>query len=182
MKKNQSAILCDSCNKWTHCGCSSVSETEYQAYQAKDSLLWICPRCVANELPFNDCSVVSSISDADDIFSDADDMFPDASSIHIAHLNVRSLTSSIDDVHCLLLDNKIDVLAVSETWLDTSIGNAEVCPDGYDLLRRDRNRNGGGVGIFVNNSLRYIVRPDLETINIESIWIEIYPSSRKRSM
>lgn len=44
---------------------------------------------------------------------------------------------------------------------------------GYTLLRKDRNRRGGGVCVYVRNSIEYKQRHDLDMENIESIWIKI---------
>jgi hypothetical protein len=41
-------------------------------------------------------------------------------------------------------DNKLDVLALNETRLDSSISDDLMSIEGYDILRSDRKRNGGG--------------------------------------
>ena len=38
--------------------------------------------------------------------------------------------------------SKIDILAINETKLDSSIGNSELEIIGYDIVRRDRELNG----------------------------------------
>ena len=43
----------------------------------------------------------------------------------------------------------------SETKLDSTVNDEEVEIDGYNLMRQDRNRNGGGVACFVSNSIHY---------------------------
>ena len=74
-------------------------------------------------------------------------------------------------------DNSIHVLALNETLLDDSVSDTEVRVQDYDLLRKDRNRNGGGVAIYVHNSIIY------EKINsdvfdsLELILIKIRPKS-----
>lgn len=101
--------------------------------------------------------------------------------IRIAHLNCRSLPSSIDDIHVLMLNDKIDVLTLSETWLDESISDQEICPDvtGLHIIRRDRNRRGGGVAIMLSRRMKYKHRPDISEGKIESIWIELFPNSKR---
>ena len=42
--------------------------------------------------------------------------------------------------------------------LDNSINNHEIDLDGYDLIRKDRNCNGGGVAIFIRNTVNYKIR------------------------
>ena len=44
-------------------------------------------------------------------------------------------------------------MCVSETWLDGSISDKEVELRDYTVFRKDRNRHGGGVAIYVCNSL-----------------------------
>ena len=66
----------------------------------------------------------------------------------MACLNINSLISHMDDYRIFMYDTNIDVLAINETKLDTSILNNEVHLDGYEIIRKDRytnGRNGGGV-------------------------------------
>jgi hypothetical protein len=42
-----------------------------------------------------------------------------------------------------------DVLAISENKLDDNIDSTEMGIKGYKVLRRDRNRYGGGVLFFI---------------------------------
>ena len=50
-------------------------------------------------------------------------------------------------------DNDIDIIGLSETRLDENIGDAEVSIEGYKIFRNDRNANGGGVAIYVKDTL-----------------------------
>ena len=67
----------------------------------------------------------------------------------MAYLNVRSMLFVGDEVKNLFITENINILAMTETWLDDSIGDSEICPSGYDIFRRDRNRKGGGVAILI---------------------------------
>ena len=64
---------------------------------------------------------------------------------------------------------KLDVLALNETRLDSSISDDLVSIEGYDILRSDRNRNGGGVCIYVRCYINYKNRPDLIPKDLEAI-------------
>ena len=44
---------------------------------------------------------------------------------------------------------------------------------GYDIVRNDRNRNGGGVAIYIRSVINYQERHDLEDEHLESITVEI---------
>ena len=39
-----------------------------------------------------------------------------------------------------------------------TIADSQIDIEGYDILRRDRNRNGGGVAFYVAQSLTYVSR------------------------
>ena len=99
------------------------------------------------------------------------------SNLNIAHLNARSLLSIIDDVHLLLYNEHIDILGISETWLDETIADDEICPPHYSIIRRDQNRRGGGVAILLSDRVHYLPCSDINTGNIESVWIELFPNS-----
>ena len=46
---------------------------------------------------------------------------------------------------------------------------------GYNILRKDRNRGGGGVALYINDMFNYKRRDDLCDDGIECIWAEITP-------
>ena len=50
---------------------------------------------------------------------------------------------------------------------------------GYSLFRRDRNRHGGGVAILLSNCIPFCPHLDLSGGQIESIWGELYPRSKR---
>ena len=55
----------------------------------------------------------------------------------------------IDELRILLADCPVDVLSINETKLDNSIQDCEVYIPGYEIVHRDRNRNGGGVCFYM---------------------------------
>ena len=46
---------------------------------------------------------------------------------------------------------KPDCVCIVESWLSSDIINNEFCIDGYNIVRLDRNRHGGGVLLFINS-------------------------------
>ena len=99
-----------------------------------------------------------------------------ARGLKIAHLNVRSLRNKVDLLRLEQFDNvAIDVLTLSETWLDSNIQDSEICLPGFTLVRRDRegSKSGGGVAIYVRDGLPFRVRNDLNTGENECLWIEL---------
>ena len=52
-------------------------------------------------------------------------------------------------------------LLVHQNMLSHKTDGHIVDIEGYDILRRDRNRNGGGVALYIKQSLNYVNRQDL---------------------
>ena len=51
VKDNDSAVLCDLCEKWVHTACIGIQETQYESLQRRH-LPWYCPYCIT-EFPFS---------------------------------------------------------------------------------------------------------------------------------
>ena len=67
---------------------------------------------------------------------------------------------SIDEVKNLVKEKSILVLALNEAKMDDKIAGDLLRIDGYSLYREDRTRNGGGVAVYVCNSLKHSHRND----------------------
>ena len=90
-----------------------------------------------------------------------------------------SLTKHKDEIEVLVRDNKIYIFTINETKLDEKIKDERVSIVGYNLLRRDRNRHGGGAAIFLRETLNFENRTDIKAENLEIICIEIKPKCSK---
>ena len=91
----------------------------------------------------------------------------------MAMLNVASLVKHLDEIRLILLDKKLDVLAINETRLDSTNFDELVSIVGYNVLRADRDRNGGGVCIYIRCHVNYTLRPDLVPTDLEAVCVEI---------
>ena len=60
-------------------------------------------------------------------------------------------------------ENKIDILALNETKLDSKTEDEQVSIPGYTVLRCDRNSHGGGMAIYLRDTLNFEHRTDLKT-------------------
>ena len=100
------------------------------------------------------------------------------SKITIAHLNIRSLKNK---KHLIQLRNfaqeeNYGILAVSESWLNSTVTNAEVEIVGYKLSRLDRLNKTGGVCVYTQNSLKTKVLRELNGISnsgFHQLWLQI---------
>ena len=64
---------------------------------------------------------------------------------------------------------------MNETKLDCEITDDLLEIEGFTLHREGRNRNGGGVGLYVHNSLKHNRRTDIPDKSLELVCIEIEP-------
>ena len=71
--------------------------------------------------------------------------------IHFIHLNINSLLSKIDEIRYIAEVTNATVIGLSEIKLDITVLSSELEIEGYDLIRSDRSRRGGGVACFVKN-------------------------------
>ena len=77
-----------------------------------------------------------------------------AENLKIGTLNINSLSApgKFEGLEAILSQG-IDILVVNETKLDDSFPTAHFIVDGFTPYRRDRNRNGGGVIIYVRQDI-----------------------------
>ena len=90
----------------------------------------------------------------------------------ILHINSRSLLRHIHELRLILKDQTPSLIAITETWLDSTIHNIEVEVGGYRIERLDRNRHGGGICLYIAEGIKYKRRADLETQESEILWID----------
>ena len=93
--------------------------------------------------------------------------------LHIVHLNVRSLIHKIDEIRLMFGNCKAAIISFSETMLDSSINDSEIEIENYTVIRKDRNRNGGGVCVYVRADICFYVRTELNHNDIEAVWLDI---------
>ena len=80
----------------------------------------------------------------------------------MAFLNIVSLPKHVDELRISELFLHFDLLALNETRLDSSISDGLVKIRGYDIVRKDRSRTGGGV--FASTSVVLLI------LKFEMIW------------
>ena len=65
------------------------------------------------------------------------------------------------------------MITLSETWLDDSVTDSEISINDYCLVRRDRNRNGGGVCMYIRKDISFSHRTELDSNGLEILWCDI---------
>lgn len=98
--------------------------------------------------------------------------------INIYYQNVRGLRSKTNNFRLGLLDSDYDIVALTETWLNSSINNSELFSNEYVVFRRDRDANltgmerGGGVIVGIKRCFVAKRLFELETES-ENMWIKL---------
>lgn len=91
----------------------------------------------------------------------------------IASLNVNSLLKHIDEIRHVLRSTPFDIFAINESKIDESIPDNEISIPGYNLIRKDRNRAGGGVVLYIRDNIPFSDREDLVPSSLEMVCAEI---------
>ncbi|CAC5409885.1 unnamed protein product [Mytilus coruscus] len=140
--------MCDQCDLWFHIKCMTITVTSYNILSQSDDE-WYCSKC---QLPnFSD----SFFEDDDQNQYDDNNCEPESKGMHFIHLNARSLLTKIPELQTIAFKTKAAVISVTETWFDETITNTEANIPGYTILRKDRNRCGGGVCMYIKENLAF---------------------------
>ena len=70
-------------------------------------------------------------------------------------------------------ETNIACIAISETWLDDNVFDSELSILNYNIHRRDRNRHGGSVCLYIRSDISFNTREDLQHQDLESLWMEL---------
>ena len=177
-------IFCEKCGLWIHKKCDPTLKLENNSSS-------ICKPCqnkshdnldnVWVEFPFDDESfgdkeIASSDekinNDAYKTDSVADWKAFNKRGLHLIHLNINSLLSKIDELREIARKTRATVIGITESKLDGSVLDGEINIDGYELVRSDWNRHGGGVACCIRSDISFNVRGDFSS-EIENIFFDI---------
>ena len=75
---------------------------------------------------------------------------------HLINLKINSLLPKINELRYIANSSNATVIRISESKLDESVLQSKIQINHYDLLCRDRNRNGGDVPCYVRSDISYI--------------------------
>ena len=102
----------------------------------------------------------------------------------LLHWNIRSLNNKFNDIseYIRSLNHDFSVIGLSETWLNDISEKYFDLPN-YSFISKTRNnKHGGGVGMYISNTLDFKVRDDLSTFHeeiLESLFIELRFKGKK---
>ena len=91
--------------------------------------------------------------------------------LHFLPMNDRSLLPKMSELK--LIASNSTVAMISITWLDNSVSDVEINIEDYTVVRRDRNKNGSDVCVYIRNDFAFSVRSDLQMDNDEILFVEL---------
>ena len=107
-----------------------------------------------------------------------------AKGFKLLHTNVHSLTKKMDQVKIMFEGKELDVITMSETWLNNSVSSNSLTLQGYVTYRQDRNlsvvtkKRGGGLLTYVATKhatdCEYLPDISKSSADIEAQWLIIY--------
>lgn len=93
-----------------------------------------------------------------------------SNSINLFYQNVRGLKTKLRTLRNNLHLIPHDLVAITETYLDDSVGDAELTDRHWSVHRRDRKSPCGGVLLAARSPITLHRRPELETDCGEDLW------------
>ena len=72
--------------------------------------------------------------------------------------NKQSLNSKARELRILISHSSIDILAINESKINDLILDNEININGYNIVCKDRNRSGGGVVLYIRDTVSFSER------------------------
>lgn len=94
---------------------------------------------------------------------------------NVFSLNIQHLIPKLDQIKLLMYDNNnFDVFSFCETFLTSNSNDNDIHIPGYNMERRDRvNKAGGGIVVYIKQSVPYLRKTSFECDDLEIIFIDI---------
>ena len=91
----------------------------------------------------------------------------------------------LDELNVFIIMHDVKIIGIAESWLNETVDNSEVAIENFTLYRRDRQDikvgRGGGVLLYVHNSIIFCACTELTSFKNESVWCKISTSIAKDS-
>ena len=95
-------------------------------------------------------------------------------------VNARSARKNLNAIKYTVDKTRMDILAVTETWFNVNddYESRKICPQGYKLVRKDReNKKGGGVAFLLGDGYNATVLPTEHFASFEHLAISVTSGS-----
>ena len=188
VRKNQDAILCVRINVWSHAKCLHLSKSSFQYYMHNPEMECTCALC--SRPNFSDSYFDEYQSEVDttsmDDLSAGEEAQVDMRHVRdnnkkqciIASLNINSLPNKFVEIKEWLRSDAFDILSVQETKIDHTFPSTQFHVDSYNLFRRDRVKGGGGIAVYIRDSIATLCKKHTGR-HLESILFDLQIGQRQ---
>ena len=90
-------------------------------------------------------------------------------------INIKSIRGKKLELLAFLDFHQPQIVAIQETKIDSSISTSELFPEScpYNVYRKDRTLDGGGVMLLIHKDISHMPITDLEN-DSESVWVKVF--------
>ncbi|XP_059802213.1 uncharacterized protein LOC132378916 [Hypanus sabinus] len=102
--------------------------------------------------------------------------------LKVLYMNALSIRNKVDELEAQLEIGKYNVVGITETRLQADRA-WEMNIQGYTSYRKDRlTGKRGGVALLVRNDIQSLARGDIESGNVESVWLVLRNSKSRKTL
>ncbi len=91
------------------------------------------------------------------------------------YCNARSILPKFDELSAINSLHSPDIICIVESWLSPDISDSELSLPGFSIFRRDRNRHGGGILVYVKSTLSPSIISYSSSSLIELLLLSVKP-------
>ena len=181
VKDNHRGISCDVCDMWSHLKCTDVSVKLYNYFCQLSHFKWICNKCRQDEQLITETVDVSKFNQEQKP-EKLQTVKASNKEILIIHMNCRSISNKREELEHVISETNADIICLTETWLDDSHPKQSNIPEGYRIIRKDRNNSfkqkygknrGGGVAILYKEEINVEKKEYLTEEIDEILWVHV---------
>ena len=147
---------------------------------------WICPKCdffnfsdsfftdqlnLENENRFDPLAYGSGTKPS----QTGSDKNKCITGLKFVSININSIRGKKLELLAFLDFHQPQIVAIQETKIDSSISTSELFPEScpYNVYRKDRTLDGGGVMLLIHKDISHMPITELEN-DSESIWVKVF--------
>ena len=181
------AVQCDKCEMWVHNKCSLVSDNQYENIQ-NSNCSWICPKCdffnfsdsfFSDQLNLEEQNRFAPLSNDSSCGTktcgSSTNKNKFISGLKFSSININSIRGKKLELLAFLDLHQPQIVAIQETKIDNTISTSELFPETcpYNVYRKDRTLDGGGVMLLIHKDIPHMPITELEN-GSESVWVKVF--------
>ena len=88
-------------------------------------------------------------------------------------LNIFSVLPHLDELRILVDNDKPHIICINETKFHDSTDDSLIHINDYVIIRKDRNKHGGGVAIYIHQNIQFELKNELMCDELESVSVQV---------